>query len=193
MLFFHVTLFLLSQWSVRIKCCLGHKKEADIKKSNVLYVKAAKNAGNDRIVKLFHNTYGLVNNSGEIRVANTVFTTSNLEFEFQKVTYNYDENKNTFHRLEYPTVGNVKDFLSTSGYHKSDELNNAIYKWGLNDLDVPIPTFSELYTVRMYLSSIKHALQSFNSTYLFSCVFIATYGSSILRIPSYMSIIMEFR
>ena len=137
----------MSQWSVRIKCQLGHKNEKNINYANILYVKAAKNAGNDRIVKLSRNSHFVDNSHGEIRIANALYIASKLEFEFQKVTYNYDENKKTFHRLEYPTVGNVNDFLTTVGYHKNEELINGIYKWGLNDLDVPIPTFAELYTV----------------------------------------------
>eukprot|EP01041_Mallomonas_annulata_P003195 gene3195-6306_t len=138
----HIFLFLISQWSVHIKCVLGHRTVRDIKDAQYLHVIAAKNAGKDRVVKLSRIPKIL---NGEVSIAGSKFSLSSDEFEFQKVTYSYNMDKRTFIRLEYPTVASVQDFINSNGHLKANDIFVANSKWGKNEFDIPVPSFFNLY------------------------------------------------
>ena len=66
-------------------------------------------------------------------------------FEFQKVKYEYDpKEKNNFVRSESPTTGKVQDFLTYAGVEEQNRLL-CMQKWGINEFDIPIPPFLDLY------------------------------------------------
>ena len=83
---------------------------------------AAKNAGNDRIISLTIPPSGFqlndgrtIKTSGTFEVNSNSYTVEGYNFQFQKVVYNYDQNKKTFVRLSYPTSATVSSYLSCKG------------------------------------------------------------------------------
>jgi cation-transporting ATPase 13A1 len=138
----HLVLFLLSQWSIKLKCKLGNKEVSDISEAEYVHVKAALNAGNDRIVKLRREAA-----QGEVRIAGTSHRLPREFFVFQKLTYSYDPDRNTFQRLEYPTTSSLMNILRSTGHKSQQDFVTSIRKWGLNEFDIPIPSFLDLYMV----------------------------------------------
>lgn len=104
----HLLLFLLSQWSVNLKCKLGNYVVKYVNQAELVHVTAATNAGNDRIVPLIRQS-GKRNEDIQqsVNVAGNTYTVPTEYFVFQKVTYSYDSDKGTFIRLEYPTTARL--------------------------------------------------------------------------------------
>jgi cation-transporting ATPase 13A1 len=136
----HLFLFLLSQYSVELRCRIGHKEVQSISNAQYIHVKSSKNAGNERIVKVFRTLL-----SGKVTVAGKEFEVSGEYFEFQKVSYSYDKKLKTFVRLEYPTSGPCINFINSLGYQNISEISTSQQKWGKNEFDIPIPGFLDLY------------------------------------------------
>ena len=77
--------------------------------------------------------------------------------EFQKVKYDLlleSGSKLTLQRVKYPTAAKVESFLKWTGMGiqsvKSKEVDTvkaALNQWGLNEYDIPIPQFLDLYLV----------------------------------------------
>jgi hypothetical protein len=103
----HLLLFLLSQWSTNLQCKLGNYIVKNVDQAEFVHVTTAANAGNNRVVRL-------VRQSGErneeniyplsVIVAGITYQVPTEFFVFQRVTYSYDSDENTFARLEYPTT-----------------------------------------------------------------------------------------
>lgn len=146
----HLTLFLLSQWSIELKCKLGNRIVDDISKAEIVLITAAKNVGKNKIETLRRaNT----KNVG-VKIADIDYSLHNITFEFQKVLYGYNPDKNTFVRLVYPTIGPVKSFLTCTGHKTINNVETGYNKWGLNVFEIPIPLFLDLYMVTFTLTSL---------------------------------------
>ncbi len=150
----HLILFLLSQTSVGLKCRIGNVKVKDINDASMVYVKAAKNAGKDRIINLYHdpniNDSNDVSSSSangskyDIPICGTRFQIPSKFFEFQKIIYSWDSDKKIFKAIEYPTTGTIEELLKHKGHNNRESLL-AEQKWGLNEFDIPVPNFLDLY------------------------------------------------
>jgi len=132
--------FLLSQWSVTLRCRLGHYSVTRVAKAQRVLVKAAKNAGKDRIVDLLRHE-----KSGEVKIADKLFLLKGEYFEFQKVIYSYDAENNTFAKIDYPCTAPIKTFLESQGHETQESVEICETKWGSNEFDIPIPLFLDLY------------------------------------------------
>ena len=141
-----VLIFLVSQWSMSLKCSLGYVSVKTIPEANMVHVVAAKNAGKDRIVPVMMIKVDPKQPKAmEVSIANTKYHCYTKFFEFQKVKYEYDpKEKNNFVKSESPTTGKVQDFLTCTGVAEQDRLM-CMQKWGINEFDIPIPPFLDLY------------------------------------------------
>lgn len=145
----HLFLFLMAQWSVKVRCMLGYSLVSDVKAAQVVRVTAAQNAGADRMAKLAANTY--LSETISVNILGKAYSISKERLEFQKVTYNFDSDRNTFVRLEYPTSVPVKTFLDWRGHATTQSVGLSLMRWGANEYDIPIPNFLDLYLVRNFL------------------------------------------
>ena len=103
----HLLLFLLSQWSINLQCKLGNYVVKHINQAELVQVTTAVNAGNDRIVPLIRQSKKNDGFEQSVKVAGNTYRVPAEYFVFQKVTYSYDADKNTFARLEYPTAARL--------------------------------------------------------------------------------------
>ena len=148
-----VLLFLLSQWSMRLKTRLGFRPCTSVQAATHAHVVAAKHAGQDRIVPLQFQPptelllpgSSLALREHRVQIAGSKYGMSELRFDFQKVVYEFDQDRNTFIRMQYPVSGPIKSFLAYRGL--GDEKDGAVAtgKWGLNFFDIPLPAFLDLY------------------------------------------------
>ena len=141
-----VLIFLVSQWSMGVKCSLGYISVKTIPEATMVHVVAAKNAGKDRIVPVMMIRLDPKQpKSMEVSIAKRKYHCYIKFFEFQKVKYEYDpKEKNNFVRSESPTTGKVQDFLTYAGVEEQNRLL-CMQKWGINEFDIPIPPFLDLY------------------------------------------------
>lgn len=173
----HLLVFLYAQSSLTVRCFLGKRRIDDIHdethqhsdRTIYVHVVTNKTIGNDRIVKLERNQ-PLINASAAALAASSSSSSSsaapkksigNMEkkmldqhyalnaftFTFQEVTYYYHVGRNTFCRMDYPTNISVKTCLSWEGHSNSGSVMFAFQRWGLNDFNIPIPHFLDLYMV----------------------------------------------
>jgi len=150
-LFAHFLCFLLSQWSVSIKCLLGYYAVADINSTQYIHVKTTKNFGKERIVPLYRENLIQDISIDHINIAGTNYNVFPVYFEFQKMKFDYDFKSNTFYPLAYPSKGKVSDYLKCNGHQIPTVLNLALKKWNRNEYDIPLPSFLELYSVRLFI------------------------------------------
>lgn len=141
----HLFLFLLAQWSVKVRCRLGYSTVSDVSKADTVHVVAAHNAGMDRLVKLLSNSYFA--EAKKVRIMEKDFAITRERLDFQKVVYNFDKDRNSFVRLDYPTSAPVKQFLEWRGHATPQDVGMSLMRWGANEYDIPIPNFLDLYLV----------------------------------------------
>jgi len=143
----HLLLFMMCQSSVSLKGRVGNTEVASIDECSLLLVSAAKNVGKDKVVPLLCTPIVKGSSSGEseIRICKNAFVAPRYCFEFQKVKYAYNSDKNTFISVEYPTHGSPQDFLAYKGHTSEESALLAMHRWGMNEFDIPIPAFLDLY------------------------------------------------
>jgi len=138
-------LFLLAQGSVHVQQAIGYTQNPDIRRCSHVLVTAAKNVGEDRIVQLYQSVCSSDRLISEFQIGTIQFVHSCLFFEFQKVRYCFDDERNLFVRTDYLTRGAVSDFLKLCGHNNVRALELSMQKWGRNEFDIPIPAFLDLY------------------------------------------------
>ena len=136
-------LFLLGQWSMNLKCNLGYSRVSNIGEARYAHIVASRNAGKDRIVPLLLRS--ATRSTNDIKIAGKTHSVQGIRFEFQKIAYEYDPDKNTFIKLEYPVSSHIKNYLKHGGYKNDDDYITSIMKWSYNIFDIPVPDFLELY------------------------------------------------
>lgn len=85
----HLLLFLLVQSSVHFRCWIGKSSAKDLSEASWVHVRAAKNAGKDRLVPVLRGRK--VSPDTKVVVLDKDFPLSNEFFQYQEVTYFYDE------------------------------------------------------------------------------------------------------
>lgn len=139
-------LFLLSQWSIKMRCLLGYQIVSDIDQAHYIHVTAAKNAGKDRLQAIDRLPYlSTPNSSINVQIMNREYSITKERLDFQKVTYNYNYHKKMFMRLDYPTNASIKNYLTWKGHATMNHVNICLVRWGANEFDIPIPNFLDLY------------------------------------------------
>jgi len=142
-----LALFLLSQWSIGMRCLLGYQVTNNIDHADFVHVSAAKHAGNDRLVsidRIPNLTKPIV-----LDIMDQHFSITKNRIDFQKIAYNFDSDKNMFVRLEYPTHASMQSFLSWQGHVSINHVHASLLRWGINEFDIPMPNFLDLYLVSM--------------------------------------------
>ena len=142
----HLILFLLSQWSITMRCCLGYCATSNIDQADFVHVSAAKHAGNDRLVEIERIPH-MTDKPIVLNIMNQHFSITKNRIDFLKVTYNFDHEKNMFVRLEYPTHASMESFLRWQGHVSMNHVNVSLLRWGINEFDIPMPNFLDLYLV----------------------------------------------
>lgn len=148
--------FLLAQSSVAFRCFIGKTRVTDIKEAVDIHVRAAKNAGKDRLVNLLKmnnssvplvgNTTTSKNAASGVKVLGVDYSLTNEIFFFQEVMYCYQTEEKTFKRLDYPTTfTTAESFLKWQGYDSNDNILKAYQRWGINEFNIPMPHFLDLY------------------------------------------------
>jgi magnesium-transporting ATPase (P-type) len=157
-----VLLFLISQWNMTLKCDLGYIRVNTVATASVVHVVAAKNMGKDRIVPVMmlrlppsdpnrpayanDPTNSNNNNNQTVSIAGSKHRCSAKFFEYQKVKYEFDETeRNCFVRCESPAQGGVSAFLTHNGHEQEAAVMMCLQKWGINEFDIPVPPFLDLY------------------------------------------------
>lgn len=140
----HLLLFLLSQWSVRLKCLIGNRKANGLTETNLIHVHSSKNAGKDTLIQL---NVSNESKSDKIHMLDKSYEVSTCSFQFQKVTYNFDTRIKSFMRLQYPTSGRIASYLRWTGHKSSVDVQTSERKWGRNEFDIPLPNFLDLFLV----------------------------------------------
>ena len=187
----HLFLFLMAQWSVRVRCALGYKLVKDVDQAEIVHVAAAQNAGMDRLVKLTANNY--FSEAKSISIMNKTFQITRERLDFQKVVYHFDSDKNTFARLDYPTSATAKNILDWRGHAVPHDVGLSLMRWGSNEYDIPIPNFLDLYLVRTFFESVVIRPQKLISSFSSFCFSLGPSGGTFLCIPSIVSIPVESR
>ena len=145
-LFSQLLVFLLSQWSMAIKCRLGYTRVSSVDQAKFVLVIASKNAGQDRMAPLLTiSKEKRVLTERHVFIAGRKYVVKPTRFEFQKTVYEYDTDKNTFVRLAYPVTGKLQELLAHRGMLSSNDVQIAEMKWGGNVFDIPVPAFLDLY------------------------------------------------
>ena len=124
-------------------CLLGFKVNVDPSRAEYALVKASKTAGNSKIVMVEKNS----TNGDGLSILGNSFCKSAVEFEFQRVKYIFNSEKNIFERLNYPCTAAILNFMKYSGYSKHQDVSLAHSIWGKNEFDIPLPSFASLYLV----------------------------------------------
>jgi hypothetical protein len=143
----HLFLFLMAQWSVKVRCMLGYTLVSDIKAAQIVRVMAAQNAGADRLARLAVNSN--LPDTVSVNILGKAYAITKERLDFQKVTYNFDADRNNFVRLEYPTSVPVKTMLDWRGHPSTQNVGLSLLRWGTNEYDIPIPNFLDLYLVSL--------------------------------------------
>jgi hypothetical protein len=146
----HLFLFLMAQWSVKVRCMLGYTLVSDIKAAQIVRVMAAQNAGADRLARLAVNSN--LPDTVSVNILGKAYAITKERLDFQKVTYNFDADRNNFVRLEYPTSVPVKTMLDWRGHPSTQSVGLSLLRWGTNEYDIPIPNFLDLYLVSLYVT-----------------------------------------
>ena len=120
-----LTLFLLSQWSIGMRCFLGYQVTHNIDQADFVHVSAAKHAGNDRLVAIERIPH-MTDKPIVLDIMDQHFSITKNRIDFQKVAYNFDSDKNMFVRLEYPTHASMQSFLSWQGHVSINHVHACI-------------------------------------------------------------------
>lgn len=66
--------------------------------------------------------------------------------EYHRKKYFYDSEKKRFVKVAYPVNLSMKDYREHKGFKNDEqEMQSAVNVFGLNRLDIPLPTFVELF------------------------------------------------
>lgn len=132
----HVLAFLIQHWSVKVRAFMSwitvRRVDPSQVDSGVLYalVTPREYKGKSEMV--------------QVRTDDR----KHVYFEFQKRVYEYNANENTFEKIMYPTMLPLSQYKAaaraTNGL-SGEHLLHTITRYGSNKLEMPSPTFAELY------------------------------------------------
>ena len=134
----HLLIFMLTRSFVDFHAFISHAA-CHIQHARRVLVQASRYAGRNRIVDLIRSSM-----KGEVTVAGQTFTIQPHQFEFQKVTFHYDDKSQQTQQLAYPTSGKISDYVASEGFRDKDVMT-AYSIWGFNAFDIPMPGFLDLY------------------------------------------------
>lgn len=144
-----IVIFLFAQWSASFRVKLGCSKTYDIGKATKVLVRAQEKSGSNKIVQLNRrkeNAQQPLLIGSEISILERKYSVHEEFFEFQNIKYEFNRVNERFERIRYPESGAVQAFSQSSGHNSFSSLR-CLEKWGLNEFDIPVPGFLDLYLV----------------------------------------------
>lgn len=132
----HTLTFLLQHWSLRAKAFISLTRikilEANSFEQGPVFVYAAPRVhrGKSELVPLEATSSGV------------------FYFTFQKSTFVFSANSNTFEKVMYPTEHPVSVYINSTRSPVTscaEDVEQRRFKYGRNILEMPVPTFAELY------------------------------------------------
>lgn len=134
-----LVLFLSVQWSQKIRCIIGRRKTNSVDKAEWVLVRSQTNRYH--VANLIRRKF-----QGSIPVGGNSFKIFPYYFEFQKIVFEFDTDKQIFFRQVYPTSGKLSEFRLSNG-HSMKTFELSLLYWNLNDFDIPLPDFLQLFVV----------------------------------------------
>lgn len=125
---------LFCHWSVHIRCMLSCKSEPNAFLASVAKVVPTPNNGSPELVHLQHTK--------------SATDEDDVWFIFQKTKYIYDSNKKCFQGLHFPDNLPIPFYQDWKGYADDSEARIAENRYGLNELEIVVPEFKELFKER---------------------------------------------
>mmetsp|Transcript_100697 Transcript_100697/g.285379 ORF Transcript_100697/g.285379 Transcript_100697/m.285379 type:complete len:1193 (-) Transcript_100697:154-3732(-) len=125
----HVLLFLLTQWSVEVRCVVRFNRVALVE--NATHIKVVP------LVADSHKNYRLL-------LLPVIKEGSNLSILYQKKKFIYNESAGQWERLRFSITAELGTYLNSAGL-TSQQASDAAKRYGLNMYDIPLPTFGELF------------------------------------------------
>jgi cation-transporting ATPase 13A1 len=180
-----MALFLLAQISPSIRCSLGNRIITNISDATSVLVHAQANAGKDRVCELVHE---LEPESEDFSVAGVTFRPVTTHFVFQNVKYEFDEEKNTFAQVVYPTSSTLGSYCSHTGHESKESVLTAFNKWGRNEFEIPMPEFVDLYMVRIGSYTIYYKIS--NIEHFLFVISAGKFGCTLFHIPNIVPLIV---
>ena len=132
----HVLAFLMQHWSVKARAFMSwitvKSIDPDQVEKGIVYaqVQPREHKGKSEMIQVKMDEKG------------------HVYFEFQKRIYEFNAQQNTFEKILYPTQLRLSDYKAAaraSNGLSGEHLLHAITRFGSNKLEMPSPTFAELY------------------------------------------------
>ncbi|GJQ13139.1 hypothetical protein GpartN1_g4930.t1 [Galdieria partita] len=123
-------ILLLQYWSVAFRKWVGYSC-ADYKTATHVMVYPRPHKGSTELLRLISDS----NNSKE----------SIKYFLFQKRRFQYSPVRQQFEKLKYPAEEPLEFYASNKGLDSIEETMNRLKTYGENRLEIPVPSFLELY------------------------------------------------
>lgn len=141
--FCHLSLLLVIQWSVQIRKTVWYKDSPKIIPGCALFITAAPFAGCDKLSKIEESRHSFSKLS--VDIFDGIYHLAEKEFRYQNVVYLYNSVTDCFKRLDYPVRGKLESILSWRGHGSNESVAIAFARWGPNEFDIPYPEFIELF------------------------------------------------
>uniref|UniRef100_A0A7E4UZ81 Cation-transporting ATPase n=1 Tax=Panagrellus redivivus TaxID=6233 RepID=A0A7E4UZ81_PANRE len=125
---------LFCYWFVSVRCFMACSWVKDPRKAAYVCVDPTPNNGWAELIPL--------------RTTTLADGSKRLWFSFQRVLYTYDDDKKTFGALEFDTNKSFKYYKEHRGFQSDEELKKAILEYGVNEMEMKIPEFIELFIER---------------------------------------------
>jgi len=127
---------LFCHWSVHVRCLFTCSAENIPSLATVIKVVPTANNGSPELLNLHHEQ--------ETETQKQV-----IWFNFQKTKYVYDsEEKKQFCQVAFPINEAMEHYNSCKGYQEEVEVERAKKKYGLNELQMDVPEFGQLFKER---------------------------------------------
>jgi len=127
----HVMLFLAAQWSVEVRCFVRFRLENEVERATHVKVSPIlPDDGQGRVRKVL--------------LVPVVREGSDISIVYQRKKLVFDHSAKRFQRLKFDVSLPLGTYMNATGLRDKDA-NTIARKYGLNDLDIPIPTFEELF------------------------------------------------
>lgn len=180
----HLVIFLFAQSSNAVRAFIGKTRVSKLADATWVQVKAAPNAGRDRLVPVLR-VWQLPPNA-RVTIMQQDYPLSSAFFQYQEVTYYYDGEKDSYVRLSYPTDFSPAALHRWTGHQEPTTIALGLRRWGLNEFHIPVPHFLDLYMVWPSSAPLLSLLRLIASPYLTGAL-----GGPVLRVPSAVSVPVE--
>ena len=133
----HILCFLFCQWSIHVLCWFGYWYASNPEQAEFVKVVPTSNNGSTELRPLLRH-----------RDVSQMQDKPVIWFVFQKTKYIYNHERQLFEPIQFPTQLTIDQYLTCRGYENDEKLRIAEQRFGLNDLQMDVPEFLELFRER---------------------------------------------